>query len=40
VAKLGGYIARKNDPPPGHQILWYGHTKLELMAAGFALLHE
>jgi hypothetical protein len=40
VAKLGGYIARKNDPPPGHQILWHGHTKLELMAAGFALLHE
>lgn len=40
VAKLGGYIARKSDPPPGHQILWHGHTKLELMATGFALLNE
>lgn len=24
VAKLGGYLARKNDPPPGAQCLWQG----------------
>lgn len=24
LAKLGGYLARKNDPPPGAQALWQG----------------
>lgn len=24
VAKLGGYLARKHDPPPGPQVLWQG----------------
>jgi hypothetical protein len=24
LAKLGGYLARKNDPPPGAQSLWQG----------------
>lgn len=28
VAKLGGYLARKNDPPPGAEILWRGSRKL------------
>lgn len=22
VAKLGGYMGRAHDPPPGHQIMW------------------
>jgi hypothetical protein len=39
VAKLGGYIGRNNDPPPGHQLIWQGLTKLQIMAMGFAL-HE
>jgi hypothetical protein len=38
VAKLGGYLGRKNDPPPGHQIIWQGYTVLEFMSKGFALL--
>jgi hypothetical protein len=21
---MGGYLGRKNDPPPGHQLIWYG----------------
>lgn len=37
VAKIGGYLNRKNDPPPGHQILWHGYAKLQSMSAGFAL---
>lgn len=39
VAKLGGYLGRKNDPPPGHQIIWQGYTVLQAMCMGFAL-HE
>ncbi len=37
VAKIGGYLNRKNDLPPGHQILWIGYAKLQSMSAGFAL---
>jgi hypothetical protein len=39
VAKLGGYLGRKNDPPPGHQIIWQGYTVLQAICMGFAL-HE
>lgn len=38
VAKIGGYIGRKNDPPPGHQILWQGYMDFQYMCTGFALL--
>ena len=24
VARLGGYLGRNNDPPPGHQLMWQG----------------
>ena len=24
MAMLGGYLARKNDPPPGHKVIWTG----------------
>ena len=37
VAKIGGYLGRKNDPPPGHQLIWQGYAALQLMALGFAL---
>lgn len=37
VARLSGYLARKHDPPPGHQLMWQGQTTLTSMAAGFAL---
>lgn len=40
IAKLGGYLGRKNDPPPGHQIMWQGYTVLQAMSMGFALLYE
>ncbi len=34
VARLGGYLGRKNDPPPGHQIIWKGYSKLQEMCFG------
>jgi hypothetical protein len=37
VAKLGGYLGRNNDPPPGHQLIWQGYAALQFMAQGFAL---
>ena len=38
VAKIGGYLGRKNDPPPGHQILWHGYHEFQYMCLGFELL--
>lgn len=40
VARLGGYLARNHDPPPGHQLMWYGYTTLVGMCAGYALRDE
>jgi hypothetical protein len=40
VAKIGGYLGRSNDPPPGHQLLWHGYTEFQFMCLGFALLDE
>jgi len=40
VARLGGYLARTRDPPPGHQLIWYGYTTLAGMCAGYALREE
>jgi hypothetical protein len=37
VAKIGGYLGRNNDPPPGHQLIWHGYAALQLMSFGFAL---
>jgi len=37
TARLGGYRARKTDPPPGLIVVWRGSTKLEFMARGAAL---
>ena len=40
VAKLGGYLNRNNDPPPGHQVLWRGYFEFQFMCLGFALMEE
>ena len=37
VAKLGGYLARGSDPPPGAECLWTGLVRLCVMADGFRL---
>jgi hypothetical protein len=28
LAKLGGYLARASDPPPGNMVVWRGLTRL------------
>jgi len=40
VAKIGGYLGRNHDPPPGHQLLWQGYTALQFMCVGFALRED
>lgn len=40
VARIGGYLGRNNDPPPGHQLLWQGYTVFQFMCLGFALPAE
>ena len=37
VARIGGYLNRKNDPPPGHQLIWEGYTSFRSMCLGFML---
>jgi hypothetical protein len=37
VAKMGGYLGRSCDSPPGHQLMWQGFSQLQLMCEGFAL---
>ena len=37
VARMGGYLGRANDPPPGHQLMWQGYSQLQLMCEGFTL---
>ncbi|MEW6746762.1 MAG: hypothetical protein AB1486_28810, partial [Planctomycetota bacterium] len=37
VASMGGYLRRKSDPPPGHQVPWRGYIQLHTMCIGFSL---
>jgi hypothetical protein len=37
VAKLGGYLNRKNDGPPGNTVLWRGLTRLTDIHLGVEL---
>ncbi len=40
VAKIGGYLGRNNDPPPGHQLLWQGYAEFQFMCQGVALMED
>jgi hypothetical protein len=40
VAKLGGYLARTKDPPPGNQVVWRGLTRLTDILLGFELNNQ
>lgn len=40
VARLGGFLARKNDGEPGWQTIWRGWQKLDLMTIGAGLASE
>lgn len=37
VAKLGGYLARTKDPPPGNMVVWRGLVRLADLCSGFEL---
>ena len=37
VARIGGYTNRKNDGPPGPELMWYGYQNLNLMCIGYEL---
>ena len=37
IAKLGGYLARNNDPPPGNVVLWRGLSRLADILQGYTL---
>lgn len=37
LAKLGGYLARKGDPPPGNIVIWRGLTRLTDIVLGMQL---
>ena len=40
IARLGGYLARTNDPPPGNMVMWRGLARLTDIETGFALAAE
>ncbi|MDP6047524.1 MAG: IS4 family transposase, partial [Phycisphaerae bacterium] len=37
IARLGGFLARKNDGSPGWITIWRGWRKLMLLTQGFEL---
>jgi hypothetical protein len=34
IARLGGYLARASDPPPGNKLMWKGFTRLTDIVLG------
>lgn len=39
IARLGGYLNRKNDPPPGAKVIWRGLEYLRVFIDAWELLH-
>lgn len=37
IARLGGYLARASDPPPGNTVMWRGLTRLTDITLGVTL---
>ena len=35
IARLGGYLDRKSDPPPGTTVMWRGFSRLSDLDEGF-----
>ncbi len=40
LAKLGGYLARSSDPPPGNMVMWRGLLRLTDIQIGFNIALE
>lgn len=37
IARLGGYLARASDPPPGNMVMWRGMSRLTDIRLGAAI---
>jgi hypothetical protein len=37
IARLGGYLARTSDPPPGNMVMWKGLSRLMDIELGATL---
>ena len=37
IAMLGGYLARKHDPPPGNMVVWRGMSRLHDITLGISI---
>jgi hypothetical protein len=37
IARLGGYLARAKDPPPGNAVMWRGVSRLTDIELGFVM---
>jgi hypothetical protein len=37
IARLGGYLARASDPPPGNMVMWRGLSRLTDIRLGAAI---
>lgn len=40
IAKLGGYLARTHDPPPGNIVMWRGLSRLTDISLGATIAAE
>ncbi|MGH6755314.1 MAG: hypothetical protein ACREDP_24430, partial [Bradyrhizobium sp.] len=40
IARLGGYLGRASDPPPGNIVMWRGLARLTDIAIGFSIRAE
>lgn len=37
IARLGGYLARAKDPPPGNAVMWRGLSRVTDIELGFVM---
>jgi hypothetical protein len=40
IARLGGYLARTSDPPPGNTVMWRGLSRLTDIALGAVVVRR
>ena len=40
IARLGGYLARSRDPPPGNTVMWRGLSRLTDIMLGMTMAGE
>ena len=40
IARMGGYLARKSDPPPGPIVLWRGMKALSEWVEMYKIINE